>query len=259
VTTVREAVALDEEKRLRFFHYLTREFYSFGKAKYMNPKSERGGTRLASRIDFSVLRGLTKKPVELGHPPNRVTKRAPLYYSYGGVSSVTLASTPFKKILENAREARRQGDYAEALELFGVAYIREPENEKVHHSLLTVGVQRYGGLLEEMMRAPVSRMREKAKKAFERGDYVEAGQLFGMLRYREPENPHHLCCLAECYIQDGAKEHAIWCLKKARALDPGDKAVIRRLRDLRRPWWQRLFRKVEPFLKNTEAGDRKRK
>lgn len=249
VEAVRKMVAPDEETRLRFFHYLTREFYSFGKAKYVNPKNKKdGGTRLVSRIHFSVLRRLTEEPIELGRPPSRVMTRAPLYYSYGGVSSVKLASTPFRRILENAREARRRCDYAEAVDLFGIAHAREPENKNVYHSLLMAGVQRYGGLLEEMMRDPVSRMREKAEKAFERGDYVEASQLFGMLRYREPENARHLCCLAECYVQGGAKEYAIWCLEKARSLKPDSKAVTRRLKDLRRPWWQRVFRKEKPFL-----------
>lgn len=254
VTAVREAIAPDDEKRLRFFHYLTREFYSFGKSKYVNPRNKNaGGTRLASRIHFSVLRGLTGKPVELGSPPSRVKTRAPLYYSYGGAPSVKMASTPFKKILENARDARRRGDYAEAIDLFGIAQAREPENQNTHRSLLTTSVQRYGGLLEEMMRASVGRMREKAEIAFQRRDYVGASQLFNMLRYREPENPHHLCCLAECYIQDGAREHAIWCLRKARALKPGDKAIIRRLKDLQEPWWKRWFRKQQPFLTTTDA------
>lgn len=260
VEAVQEAVAPDEEKCLRFFHHLTREFYSFGKARYVNPgNGNGGGARLVSRIHFSVLRGLTEKPVELGTPPNRVMTRAPLYYSYGGGASVKLAATPFRKIIENAREARERGDYAAAVDLFSIAHIREPENKSVRQSLLMAGVQRYGGLLEEMMRAPVSRMREKAEKAFERGDYVEAGQLFDMLRYREPEIARHLCCLAECYIQDGARKHAIRCLEKARALKPDSKAVIRRLRDLRRPWWQRLFYKGKPFLKAAETRSRGRK
>ncbi|ANH09162.1 hypothetical protein [Shinella sp. HZN7] len=249
VTAVREAAAPDEEKRLRFFHYLTREFYSFGKAKYVSRSKKSGGnSRLASRIQFSVLRGLTARPVELGTPPGRVTTLAPLYYSYGGGPAVKLAATPFRKVVENAREARQRGDYAEAIDLFAVAHAREPENKTVYGSLLRAGVERYGGLLEEMMRMPVAHMWEKAEKAFAGGAYVEAGRIFEMLRYREPENPRHLCCLAECYVQDSAKAHAIWCLEQALALNPGNRAVVRRLKELRRPWWQRLFRKEKPLL-----------
>lgn len=245
---VREAVAPDEEKRLCFFHYLTQEFYSFGKARYVKPRQKTGGTRLVSRIHFSVLRGLTDRPVEFGAPPPRVTMLAPLYYSYGGRTAVKLAATPLKQIVEEAHDARQRGDYAEATNLFGIALEREPENRKFYRSLLAAGVQRYGGLLEEMMRRPVGRMREEARQAFACGKPVEAGRIFEMLHYREPKNPDHLRCLAECYLQDGARGHAIWCLEKAQALRPGTKDIARRLREIRRPWWKRLFRKEKPFL-----------
>jgi hypothetical protein len=173
---------------------------------------------------------------------------APLYYSYGGRTAVKLAATPLKQIVEEAHDARQRGDHAEATNLFGIALEREPENRKLHRSLLAAGVQRYGGLLEEMMRRPVGRMREEARQAFACGKPVEAGRIFEMLHYREPKNPDHLRCLAECYLQDGARSHAIWCLEKAQGLRPGTKDIARRLREIRRPWWKRLFRKEKPFL-----------
>lgn len=248
VATVEEAVAPDAEKRLRFFHYLARNFYSFGKAKYVARKNQSGGgSRLASRIHFSTLRGLTETPVELGTPPNRVTARAPLYYSYGGAAAVKLASTPLKKIVETGKEARTRRDYEEAAAMFAIARDRDPENLSFQRQLLEIGVQRYGGVLEEMLSTSVQALSEKGEAAFSRGDVAEASRIFEMLHLREPHNSRHLRCLAECYLQDGAKARAIRCLEQALALKPGEKGIVRRLEEIRRSWWQRLGRKEKPF------------
>ncbi|MGJ7043185.1 putative glycosyltransferase involved in capsule biosynthesis/tetratricopeptide (TPR) repeat protein [Shinella sp. BE166] len=249
VATVKEATAPDAEKRLRFFHYLVRNFYSFGKAKYVDRKNKSGGgSRLASRIHFSTLRGLTETPIELGMPPNRVTARAPLYYSYGGATAVKLASTPLKRIVETGKEARTRRDYEEAAALFAIARDRDPENLSFQREFLEIGVQRYGGVLEEMLSAPVQALNEKGEAAFSRGDVAEASRIFEMLHLREPHNPRHLRSLAECYLQDGAKARAIRCLDQALALKPGDKGISRRLMEIQRSWWQRLGRKEKPFI-----------
>ena len=248
VAAVKEAIVPDAEKRLRFFHYLARSFYSFGKAKYVDRKNKSGGgSRLASRIHFSTLRGLTETPIVLGTPPNRVTTRAPLYYSYGGIAAIKLASTPLKRIVETGTEARARGDYDEAIAMFMVARDREPDNPRFPRDIRDIGVQRYGGVLEEMMSTSAKVLREKGQAAFARGDFVEAAKLFEMLHLREPDNPRHLRCLAECYLQDGAKARAARCIEQALALKPGDRGIVRRLEEIRRPWWQRFYRKEKPF------------
>ena len=248
VAAVENAGLPDEEKRLRFFHYLTEEFYSFGMAKYVTRETKtRGKSRLVTRIQFSALRGLAPAPVNLGAPPKRVMLNAPLYYSFGGKSAVKLAATPYPKIVERGREARIRGDYDEALAMFEIARARKPESRVIPRYILETGVQRYGGPLEEMMSISVTQLQKKADAAFARKDFAEAARLFEMLHQRAPDDPYPLRRLAECYLQDQARVRAVRCLKQALALDPHSKAIARRLHEVRRPWWQRLLRKGKPF------------
>ena len=248
VTAVLDPCLPDDEKRLRFFQYLTQEFYSFGKGKYLTKQTKtRGRSRLVSRIQFSSLCGLTPTAIELGTSPRRVTTLAPLYYSFGGSRAVKLATTPLKQIVEKGKEARALGDYDEALAMFGIARARDPENASFSRYLRDIGVQRYGGALEEMMSTSAKALGQKGQDAFAREDFVEAARLFEMLHLREPDNPRHLRCLAECYLHDGAKARATRCLEQALVLKPGDRGIVRRLEEIRRPWWQRLRGKERPF------------
>ncbi len=248
VTAVLHPQLPDEGKRFRFFHYLTQEFYSFGKGKYLTKQTKtRGRSRLVSRIQFSSLCGLTPSAITLGTSPGRVTTLAPLYYSFGGSPAVKLAATPQRQIVEKGKEAWARSDYDEAIAMFKVAHDREPENASFPRYLRDIGVQRYGGPLEEMMSIPAKALGKKGGEAFARKDFAEATRLYGMLHLREPDNPRHLRCLAECYFQDGAKGHATRCLEQALLLKPGSKVIARRIEEIRRPWWKRLGRKERPF------------
>ncbi len=158
-----------------------------------------------------------------------------------------LAATSLRQIVEKGKEARAQGDYGEALAMFEIACVRDPENASFSRYLRETGVQRYGGVLEEMMSVSAKALGDKGQDAFAREDFVEATRLFEMLHLREPDNLRALRCLAECYMHDGAKARATRCLEQALALKPADKGIIRRLVEIRRPWWKRLGRKEKPF------------
>jgi Flp pilus assembly protein TadD len=227
----------NEEKRVRFFRYLIDEFYSFGKARYVFRKTRSGATsRLVSRIFFSSVCGLTQAPIVLGKRPGKVSITAPLYYAFGGKKAVRLAMMPLREIVENGREARRLADYDKAAEMFEVARSRAPENDNFSRQLLEIGVQRYGGPLEEMMSVSVKALMETAEEAFAARDFAEAVRLFEMLHLREPNDPRHLRRLAESYLNAGARDLAVCCLEKAQALRPENKAIARRLQEIRRPW-----------------------
>jgi len=91
-------LTVDEETRLRFVHYLSQRFYSFGTSEYMTKTAESGGTlRIASRTLFSVIRGLSEPEFVMQQPVPGVTLDAPLFYSFGGRSSIeTLRSVSAK-------------------------------------------------------------------------------------------------------------------------------------------------------------------
>lgn len=255
VEAVRAAAPPDEEKRLRFFRYLTEEFYSFGKGKYLARKTKtRGLNRLVTRIQFSSIRGLTPAAIRLGEPPARVTTLAPLYYSFGGGAAVKMAALPFGKLVERAKEARLRGDYDEALVLFEEARARKPENRTVSRYLVETAGERYGGPLGEVMALPVETLKEKADAALAGGDVAEATRLFEALHQRVPDQTYPLRRLAECHLQSGAAGHAVGCLEKALTLDPKSKGIARRLQEARRPWWYRLFRKGKAFSGKVSGG-----
>lgn len=84
-----EDLKTSEETRLRFMKYLIFDFYSFGKAEYIE-KVEADGSmrRLARKTVYSSIRGLTTGPILLGEVPQGVSLDAPLFYSYGGRKAI---------------------------------------------------------------------------------------------------------------------------------------------------------------------------
>lgn len=87
-------LAVDEDTRLRFVHYLSRRFYSFGTSEYMTKTTDSGGTlRIVSRTLFSVIRGLSEPEFVMQQPVPGVTLDAPLFYSFGGRSSIEALRT----------------------------------------------------------------------------------------------------------------------------------------------------------------------
>jgi predicted glycosyltransferase involved in capsule biosynthesis/tetratricopeptide (TPR) repeat protein len=255
VAAVRSPPRPDDEKRLRFFNYLIHEFYSFGKAKYVARKIQKPGlNRQVRDIRFSVVRGLTPNEIRLGRPAKRVRTDAPLYYAYGGKKAVEFATTSLKDIVEGARLARANAQYDEAIRLFELAREREPTKEEFSRQIRELGVQRYGGHLEQVMCTPLSSMKKLAGDAFAAGDYVRAAQIFEQLRLREPQNTRHLRCLAECYLLCDSRKQAEQNLEAALSLSPGNTSIQRRLEEIRLPWWKRPFKKSKPFEVIKGAG-----
>ncbi|MDX0789218.1 capsular biosynthesis protein [Sinorhizobium medicae] len=84
-----EDLETSEETRLRFIKYLVFDFYSFGKAEYIE-KVEADGSmrRIARKTVYSSIRGLTSGPILLGESPQGVSLDAPLFYSYGGRKAI---------------------------------------------------------------------------------------------------------------------------------------------------------------------------
>ncbi len=67
---VRQDLKPAGEAAVRFLHYLRNEFYSFGVSRYFEKREANGAiTKIANRIDFSIIRGLPGSPVELGEVP----------------------------------------------------------------------------------------------------------------------------------------------------------------------------------------------
>lgn len=104
------------------------------------------------------------------------------------------------------------------------------------------------------MSIPLPLMRKLAREAFAQEDYVRAAQLFEQLRLREPQNARHLRCLAECYLLCESRKQAEQCLKEASLLSPGNKSILRRLEEIRLPWWKRPFKESKPFEVIKGAG-----
>ncbi|RVP97718.1 capsular biosynthesis protein [Sinorhizobium meliloti] len=126
----------DAEKCARFTKYLTQDFYSFGKSRYAD-QTVNGGNRIADRILFSVIRGLTEKPIELGIAPKGISLEAPLFYSFGGREAIKGAqqTSGVVKRSPNALELMRKGavafhkkDFAEAAKHFEDACILNQAN-----------------------------------------------------------------------------------------------------------------------------------
>ncbi|MQX70099.1 capsular biosynthesis protein [Sinorhizobium meliloti] len=90
-----QKLAVDEETRLRFVHYLVNNFYSFGKSEYDSKVSASTGStiRVVNRTVFSEIRGLTADSIVLGHPPKGVSLDAPLFYSYGGRTGIQMSAS----------------------------------------------------------------------------------------------------------------------------------------------------------------------
>jgi len=280
VEAVKGGTPPDNEKRLRFFRYLIEEFYSFGSASYVTKTSPTGEkTRPVTRILFSSLRGLTPTPVHLGEPAAPVPLRAPLYFSFGGRDAIQERTNSVQWLLKKSKGAQAEGNIAEAIRLMEIAHQRAPNDKglrsavldaaktarenknyaaaiallevahrwapddgKIHRLLLEAGVERYGGPLVNVMVSSVSRLREQARQDFARGDYAAATRLFDILHLREPDKIEHLRCLAECYVQTGAKGLALKCLDEALRLSPGHKMIVRRKNNIRLPrWLQPLF------------------
>jgi predicted glycosyltransferase involved in capsule biosynthesis len=244
----------DEEKRLAFFHYLVNEFYSFGPARYEEGrKRAEGRTRVVKAIRFDVVRGLTLEPVRLGASPKRIRLSAPIYYSYGGVDAIRLASTPDRTLLADADEALAGADYETAVRNFETLFERQPDDRGYRHALVAATLKRHGSPLAALMELTVPRQAGQADAAYDAGDFERAAELYKLLTYRAPDNARYLRALAESYLQLGAPKLAIATLERAIALAPGHKATHARLADLRLPWWKRLLRKDEPLLV-TEAS-----
>jgi predicted glycosyltransferase involved in capsule biosynthesis len=87
-------LAVDEETRLRFVHYLSQRFYSFGTSEYITKTADFGSTlKIANRILFSVIRGISEPEIMMQQPLLGVTLDAPLFYSFGGRSSIEALKT----------------------------------------------------------------------------------------------------------------------------------------------------------------------
>lgn len=153
-----------------------------------------------------------------------------------------------RMLIDLAKAARAAGDYEDAARLFETAYGWLPEDRNLHKLLLETGVQRYGGPFVDWMILPTARLSEKAREAFAAGDYREATQLFEALRTREPDEVEHLRCLAECYLERGAKNLALECLEEGLKRLPENKRLKRRRRDAALPQWLRRFFPGKPFL-----------
>lgn len=87
-------LTVDEETKLRFVRYLVKDFYSFGKSEYNSKSSDSTGAtiRIVNRTLFSEIRGLTQKPITLGHIPQGISLDAPLFYSFGGRKAISSPS-----------------------------------------------------------------------------------------------------------------------------------------------------------------------
>ncbi|MBP1848526.1 putative glycosyltransferase involved in capsule biosynthesis [Rhizobium petrolearium] len=90
LTMAQSDIPRDEERVIRFLKYLIFDFYSFGKAEYIEKIQDDGSLRRVSRKTvYSVIRGLSEQPIHLGPPPSGVSLDAPLFYSFGGRTGIT--------------------------------------------------------------------------------------------------------------------------------------------------------------------------
>lgn len=85
-----------------------------------------------------------------------------------------------------------------------------------------------------------------ARSAFSRGDFIEAVRLFDIVVSKNPNTPKHLREAAEAHYRLGDEKEAIGRLEIAARLAPGNKAITRRMRELRRPAFLRKFSKPYP-------------
>ena len=313
VAAAKSVSAPDEDKRLRFLHYLIEDFYSFGALDQEDA---------VTPILFSTIRGLTAAPIVLGTPPKPVSLKAPLYFSYGGREIVKEETSSINTLIRMGSAACEKGDYAEAIRLFEAANRRQPlnrnlskamaeagkaayeaghcdeaarlfekarawvpedgraarllidmgkaaraaknygeavrfleiahawvpEDKHLHQLLLETGVQRYGGPLAELVMMPIPTLNEQARQAFAKADYKQAAWLFEVLHVRQPHEVEHLRCLAECYLKSGAKRQALECLEEALKRLPGNKRLMRRIRDVKLPQWLHPLFPGKPFL-----------
>lgn len=151
----------------------------------------------------------------------------------------------FRPIIDVGKAGHAAGNYGAAGRLFEVAYSSLPEDRNLHKLLLETGVQRHGGPLAELAIAPLSELNAQARQAFSEGSYKQATWLFEVLRLRQPDEVEHLRCLAECYLKSGAKRRALECLDEALKRLPGNRRLMRRIRDVK--WFHPLFA-GKPFL-----------
>jgi predicted glycosyltransferase involved in capsule biosynthesis len=88
-TLAQRDLHVDSETCLRFVKYLSQDFYSYGPSQYEERNGEGGSSiRIATRILFSVIRGLGADEVRLGEPSKGVSLDAPLFYSFGGRAAI---------------------------------------------------------------------------------------------------------------------------------------------------------------------------
>ncbi|MEW9617690.1 tetratricopeptide repeat protein [Shinella sp. S4-D37] len=154
----------------------------------------------------------------------------------------------FRSLVDLGKAERAAGRHGEAVRLFEMAYSWAPDDRHLYRMLLETGVERHGGPLADMMLMPVSRLNERARAAFGRGDFKEATWLFEILHAREPKEVEHLRCLAECHVRTGARGRALQCLREALKLTPGNKRIMRRIRKVSLPRWLRPLFPGKPFL-----------
>lgn len=154
----------------------------------------------------------------------------------------------FRTLVDMGKAERAAGRYGGAVRLLDAAHAWFPDDKNLHRLLLEAGVERHGGPLVDMMVMPASELDARARAAFAKGDVKQATWLFEVLHMREPEDVEHLRCLAECHVRSGAKKRALECLGEALRLAPGNKRIMRRIRNVRVPRWLRPLFPDKPFL-----------
>nr|WP_312295831.1 glycosyltransferase [Brevundimonas diminuta] len=85
-----------------------------------------------------------------------------------------------------------------------------------------------------------------ARKAFASGDYIEAARLFDIVVERAPGVSKHLREAAEAYVHLGLSDEALNRLQRASKLAPNNKAIGRRIRELRLPKFLRFAERPYP-------------
>lgn len=162
-------LAPDAEKCSRFIKYLTQDFYSFGKSKYASQTSD-GSNRIANRTLFSVIRGITEKPIKLGVAPNGISLEAPLFYSFGGRESI--------KSTQDVSGTKRSPDALELMRKGAAAFHNKNFGEAAKHF-------EHACVLEQ---AKTGHLRSAAEALYRLGDKSKALTFLDRAMEISPEN-----------------------------------------------------------------------
>lgn len=217
---------IDEEKVLRFIHYLTTKFYSFAETEYVERKNSDGSTFLAARLSrYSSIRMLTSEPVRFAPPPRSASVDSILFGTFGGA---------------DAFQRARQGALIQSA---GKAPTAKPAAPKSETLAKASDPPKLRGTAPDSL----SQLLERARRAYHQSEFTEAAKLFSEAASLDPQNAEMRRAAAEAYDQAGNIREARRHILVAQALLPTNKNLGERVKALHRNALMRRLSKPRRF------------